>query len=125
VPASAYVVIESVSLAVRETLLGFESGLNLLPESIEAVVRSLTMLIETPAPMPTVVASSSLALARAVLSTEAVEERVRGDPFRESPGGPGGMIWVLVVKSAIVSASEPAIPTLPPPPPDVAAVLRV
>src|SRR5579862_8923834 len=82
VPASAYVVIVSESVAERDTLPGFDVASKVAPESIEAVVVSLTMLIATPAPTPTVPASLSLAIARAVLSTTDAADRDRSELFK-------------------------------------------
>jgi hypothetical protein len=72
----------SLSVAVRETFAGFVEASNVAPESMEAVVVSLTMLMATPAPTPTVPAPSSFAIALSVLSTTEAADRVRSDPFR-------------------------------------------
>ena len=122
-------VIASVAVAVSETFAGLVESLeNTAPESTWAVVVSLTMLMATPAPTPTVPAPSSLAIALAVLATLEVADSVRSPPLSWSPGGPRpafDMTNALVVMSAIVSASEPAMPTFPPPAPEVASVSRV
>jgi hypothetical protein len=126
-PASEYVVIVSVSVALSVTFAGCDVASKVAPESIEAVVVSLTMLIATPAPMPTVPASSSFAFAFAVLSTTDAAERMRSDPFSLSPGGPRAELVessALVVMSAIVRARAPEMPTLPAPAPEVASVSK-
>ncbi len=110
-----------MSVAVRVTFLAL---LTSAPSSIAAVVTSRTMLIAAPAPMPTVLASLSLAIAFAVVSTEEVAD-CETSPAIVSWAVPVERISALVSKSAIVSASEPAMPTLPAPPPAVASVSSV
>ena len=111
-----------VSAALRVTLL---APVTTAPASIEAVVLSWTTLIAAPAPIPTVPASLSFAIALAVLSTDEVADRVRSLPDRLSAPTPVLWIWALVPMSAMVSAREPANPNLPLPAPAVASVSRL
>ena len=117
VPASAEVVMESVSEALS---VAFFVPVTTAPAPIEAVVTSVTRLIEAPAPIPTVPASESLAIAFVVLSTELVADCVRSLLLRLSPVV--GTMSACVSTSAIVRAREPAMPTLPKPAPAVASV---
>ena len=130
VPASAYVVIVSVLVAVNETFAGLvvTPVANKAPKSIEAVVVSLTMLIATPAPTPTLVESVSFTIAFAVLDTLDVAESERSPPLSSSGGGPRlafDRTNAPVLMSAIVRANAPATATLPPPAPAVASVSSV
>ena len=114
----------SVLVALSVTLVAPEITALL---SMRAVVASLTLLIAAPAPMPTVPASVSFAMAFAVLETDEVAVRERL-PVRASPGGPRvefGPISAFVSTSASVSASEPAMPNLPLPAPAVDSVSKV
>ena len=78
--------------------------------------------------MPTVPDSSVFAFAFVVLTTTDAAESVRSFNSGCGPGGPRPALeWIsaFVLTSAISSASEPAIATLPPPAPAVESVTKV
>ncbi len=113
----------SLPVAVSVTLRAPDRA---APSSTEAVVMSSTMLMAAPAPTPTLLESLSLALALAVLLTADPAVRVRSPPLRLSPNeGAVVLTSALVSMSAMVSASEPATATLPPPAPAVDSVSSV
>ena len=112
-----------MSVALRVT---FFAPVSAAPSSMDAVVVSKTMLRAAPAPIPTVPASLSFAIALSVLETDEAADRVTSLEFMFGGArAPFDLISAFVVTSAMVSANEPAMPTLPLPAPEVASASKL
>ena len=108
-----------VPVAVRVTLLAPVSE---APAAMLAVVTSSTMRTAAPAPMPTFVEPSLVALDVALLFTVEVALTVTSPPFAFR--GPA-RISAVVTTSRTTRANAPATDTLPAPAPAVALLLTV
>ena len=112
-----------MSVALRVT---FFAPVSAAPSSMDAVVVSKTMLRAAPAPIPTVPASLSFAIALSVLETDEAADRVTSLEFMFGGArAPFDLSSAFVVTLAMVSANEPAMPTLPLPAPEVASASKL